>query len=129
MSSKIGGVDSSSQTAAIGAGRAVQRPQDAAAGGTQSSSTSSGGSEENVQITGAARQLASLEQAVRDAPAVNTARVEQISTALAQGTYTINSQHIADQLVQSDKELAHLGNQHQPETGRPETDSEADAAD
>ena len=122
MSSKIGGVDSSSQTAAIGAGRAVQRPQDAAAGGTQSSSTSSG-SEENVQITGAARQLASLEQAVRDAPVVNTARVEQISTAIAQGTYTINSQHIADQLVQSDKELAHLGSQHQPET-----DSEADAA-
>jgi negative regulator of flagellin synthesis FlgM len=127
VSSKIGGVDNS-QTAAIGAGRAVQRPQDAAAGGAQSSSTSSG-SEENVQITGAARQLASLEQAVRDAPAVNTARVEQISTALAQGTYTINSQHIADQLMQSDKELAHLGNQHQPETGRPETDSEADAAD
>jgi negative regulator of flagellin synthesis FlgM len=122
VSSKIGGVDSSSQTAAIGAGRAVQRPQDAAAGGTQSSSTSSG-SEENVQITGAARQLASLEQAVRDAPVVNTARVEQISTAIAQGTYTINSQHIADQLVQSDKELAHLGSQHQPET-----DSEADAA-
>jgi negative regulator of flagellin synthesis FlgM len=102
----------------------VQRPQDAAAGGTQSSSTSSGGSEENVQITGAARQLASLEQAVRDAPAVNTARVEQISTAIAQGTYTINSQHIADQLVQSDQELAHLGNQHLPET-----DPEADAAD
>ena len=51
VSSKIGGVDSSSQTAAIGAGRAVQRPQDAAAGGTQSSSNSSG-SDENVQITG-----------------------------------------------------------------------------
>jgi negative regulator of flagellin synthesis FlgM len=103
----------------------VQRPQDAATGGAQSSSTSSSsGSEENVQITGAARQLASLEQAVRDAPTVNTARVQQISTALAQGTYTINSQHIADQLVQSDKELAQLGNQHQPET-----DSEADAAD
>ena len=127
MSSKIGGVDSSSQTAAIGAGRAAQRPQDAAAGSTQSSSTSSG-SEESVQITGAARQLASPEQAVRDAPVVNTARVEQISTAIAQGTYTINSQHIADQLVQSDKELAHLGNQHQPEMARPETDSEADAA-
>ena len=122
MSSKIGGVDSSSQTAAIGAGRGVQRPQDAAAGGTQSSSTSSG-SDENVQITGAARQLASLEQAVRDTPEVNTTRVAQISSAIAQGTYTINSQHIADQLVQSDKELAHLGSQHQPET-----DSEADAA-
>jgi negative regulator of flagellin synthesis FlgM len=99
----------------------VQRPQDAAAGGAQSSSTSSG-SDENVQITGVARQLATLEQAVRDAPVVNTARVAQISSALAQGTYKVDSQHIADQLVQSDKELAHLGNQHQSET-----DSDADA--
>jgi len=124
VSSKIGGVDSSSQTAPIGAGRPVQRPQDAATGATgstQSSSTSSGG-DENVQITGAARQLATLEQAVRDAPEVNTARVAQLSSAIEQGTYTINSQHIADQLVQSDKELAHLGNQHQAET-----DPDADA--
>ena len=114
MSSKIGGVDSS-QTAAIGAGRAVQRPQDAAAGGTQSSSTSSG-ADENVQITGAARQLASLEQAVRDAPDVNTVRVAQISSALEQGTYKVDSQQIADRLVQSDKELANLGNQHLSDT-------------
>jgi negative regulator of flagellin synthesis FlgM len=115
VSSKIGGVDGSSSTAAIGAGRAVQRPQDAATGGAQSSDAS-GGNEENVQITGAARQLASLEQAVRDAPVVNTARVAQISSAIEQGTYTVNAQNIADKLMQAEKELAHLGNQHQPES-------------
>ena len=115
MSSKIGGVDSSSQTAPIGAGRAMQRPQDAATGGTQSSSTSSA-SDESVQITGAARQLATLEQAVRDAPDVNTARVAQISSALEQGTYKVDSQQIADRLLQSDKELANLGNQHLSDT-------------
>ena len=122
MSSKIGGVDSSSQAAALGAGRAAQRPQGAPTGGTQSSSTSSG-SDESVQITGTARQLASLEQAVRDTPEVNTAKVAQISTAIAQGTYTINSQHIADQLVQSDKDLAHLGNQQQTDA-EPEADAD-----
>ncbi len=115
MSSKIGGFDGSSQTAAIGAGRAAQRPQDAAAGGAQSSNASSGGDQESVQITGAARQLASLEQAVRDAPEVNTTRVAQISNSIEQGTYTVNAQNIADKLVQMDRELAHLGNQHQPE--------------
>ncbi len=114
MSSKIGGVDGSSPTAAIGAGRAVQRPPDAATGGAQSSGASSG-NEESVQITGAARQLATLEQAVHDTPEVNTARVAQLSSAIEQGTYSVNSQHIADQLVQMDKELSHLGNQHQPE--------------
>jgi negative regulator of flagellin synthesis FlgM len=122
VSSKIGGVDSSSQTAPIGAGRAMQRPQDAAAGGTQNSSTSSG-ADENVQITGAARQLASLEQAVRGAPDVNTARVAQISSALEQGTYKVDSQQIADRLVQSDKELANLGNQRLSDT---DPDSDAD---
>ena len=122
MSSKIGGVDGTSSTTAIGAGRAVQRPQDAATGGAQSSE-SSGGSEENVQITGAARQLATLEQAVRDAPAVNSTRVAQISSALEQGTYSVNSQHIADQLVQTEKELAHLGNPHPSET---ESDTDAE---
>jgi negative regulator of flagellin synthesis FlgM len=121
VSSKIGGVDGSSQTAAIGAGRTVQRPQDAAAGGAQSSDASSENAE-NVQITGVARQLATLEQAVRDVPEVNTARVAQISGAIEQGSYTVNSRHIADRLVQVEKELAHLGNPHQPET-----DSEAEA--
>jgi negative regulator of flagellin synthesis FlgM len=121
VSSKIGGVDGSSSTAAIGAGRAVQRPQDAAAGGAQSSDAS-GGNEEDVQITGAARQLSTLEQAVRDVPAVNSTRVAQISSSIEQGTYSVNSKHIADQLVQMEKELPHLGSQQQSDT-----DSDADA--
>jgi negative regulator of flagellin synthesis FlgM len=123
VSSKIGGVDGSSSTAAIGAGRAVQRPKDAATGGAQSSDASSSDGGENVQITGAARQLAALEQAVRDTPEVNTARVAQLSSAIEQGTYSVNSQHIADQLVQMDNELSHLGNQHQPEA---DSDASAD---
>ena len=119
MSSKIGGVDGSSPTAAIGAGRAVQRPQDAAAGGAQSSD-GSGGSGENVQITGAARQLATLEQAVRDLPVVNENRVAQLSSAIEQGTYSVNSQHVADKLMQMEKELGRLPGQTDP-------DSEAEA--
>jgi negative regulator of flagellin synthesis FlgM len=105
VSSKIGGVDGNSPSTAIGAGRAVQRPQDAATGGTQNNSPGSGGS--NVQITGTARQLVSLEKAVRDLPAVNEARVAQISNAIEQGTYTVDAKHIASQLIQMEKALAH----------------------
>jgi negative regulator of flagellin synthesis FlgM len=123
VSSKVGGVAGGNSTPAIGAGRAAQPPKDAAAGGAQSSGASSSEGGDNVQITGAARQLATLEQAVRDTPEINTARVTQISNALAQGTYSVNSQHIADQLVQMDKELSHLGNQHQPEA---DSDASAD---
>lgn len=120
MASKIGGYDSSSATSAISAGRAVQRPQDAAAGGTQSSGTSAGNSSESVQITGVARQLSSLEQAIRDLPAVNDAKVAQLSNAIEQGTYSVNSQHIADRLIQTERELNRVPNGS-------DTDSDADA--
>ena len=127
MSSKIGGFDGNSPSTAIGAGRAVQRPQDAATGGTQNSQGSGGGS--NVQITGAARQLASLEQAVRDLPAVNDARVAQISNAIEQGTYTVDARHIANQLMKMEKALAHgsSGPEDLPNGSRPEADPEPDA--
>jgi len=104
VSSKIGGVDGNSPSTAIGAGRAVQRPQDAATGGTQNSSSSGGSS---VQITGTARQMAALEQAVRDLPAVNDTKVAQISAAIEQGTYKVDARDIANKLVQMEKALAH----------------------
>jgi negative regulator of flagellin synthesis FlgM len=107
VASKIGEVDGSSPSTAIGAGRAVQRPQDAATGGAQSSN---GRGSENVEITGTARQLATLEKAVRDLPAVNDARVAQLSNAIEQGTYSVNSRHIAAQLLQMEKALKDLPN-------------------
>ena len=122
MSSKIGGVSGNGQAPAIGAGRAMQRPQDAATGGAQNSADT-GGNTENVQITGTARQLVNLEQAVRDLPAVNDSKVAQISSAIAQGTYTVNSRHIADQLVQMDKELGRLPNSNSTDA-EPEAEAE-----
>lgn len=117
MSDKVGGIDGSSSSTAIGAGRAVQRPQDAATGNAQNSSGSGG---ENVQITGTARQLAGLEQAIRDLPAVNDARVAQISNSIEQGTYSVNSRQIANQLIQMEKALEDL-------TGRSGADQDSDA--
>jgi len=127
VSSKIGGVDGNSPSTAVGAGRAVQRPQDAATGGAQISQGSGGGS--SVQITGAARQLASLEQAVRDLPAVDDARVAQISNAIEQGSYTVDARHIANQLIQIEKALSHgsSGLDNLSQDSRPDTDPEPDA--
>ena len=105
MSSKISGIDGA-QIASVGPGRPVQRSQDAASGGA-SANTSSDGSE-NVQITGTARQLADLEQKIRDLPAVNAERVSQLRTAIEQGTYTVRPQHIADQLMSIEQALSKL---------------------
>ena len=121
MASKIGGYDSSNAASAIGAGRAVQRPQDAAAGSSQGAGNSAAGGGESVEITGIARQLSALEQAVRDLPAVNDARVAQLSNAIEQGSYSVNSQHIADRLIQTERELSRI-----PDGGDGEAESDAD---
>jgi negative regulator of flagellin synthesis FlgM len=105
VSSKISGIDSA-QIASVGAGRPVQRSQDAVSGGA-SADTSNDGSQ-NVQITGTARQLADLEQKIRDLPAVNEERVSQLRAAIEQGTYTVRPQHIADHLMSLERALGSL---------------------
>jgi len=106
VSSKISGIDGT-QIPSVGAGRPVQRSQDAVSGGA-SADTSKDGSQQNVQITGTARQLAELEQKVRDLPAVNAERVSQLRAAIEQGTYTVRPQHIADQLMSLERDLGKL---------------------
>ncbi len=116
MSNKISGIDgapSLSQTSSVGAGRAVQRPQDAVSGGTTADTSKD--PSRDVQITGTARQLADLDQKVRSLPDVNAERVSRLSAAIEQGTYQVRPQHIADQLMSLERTLGSL----------PNTDSEA----
>jgi negative regulator of flagellin synthesis FlgM len=105
VSSKISGIDGA-QIPSVGAGRPIQRSQDAVSGGANSDVSKDGS--ENVQITGTARHLADLEQKVRDLPAVNAERVSQLQTAIEQGTYTVRPQHIADQLMSLERALSKL---------------------
>jgi negative regulator of flagellin synthesis FlgM len=105
VASKISGIDGA-QISSVGAGRPVQRPQDAVGGGPSAGTTDTGS--QDVQITGAARQLAALEQKLRDLPAVNEERVAQLSAAIEQGTYTVRPQHIADQLMSLERALGNL---------------------
>lgn len=104
MATKISGVDGV-QIAPVGAGRAVQRPKDAATGDAQGVSDADSG---DVQITGTARTLASLEQALRELPALNESRIARLRSAIEQGTYTIRPDHIADQLMQLEQVLGQL---------------------
>jgi negative regulator of flagellin synthesis FlgM len=113
VSSKISGIDGA-QIASVGAGRPVQRSQDAVSGGA-SADTSNDGSQ-NVQITGTARQLADLEQKVRDLPAINEERVSQLRVAIEQGTYTVRPQHVADQLLSLERALGKLPGADEPGT-------------
>ena len=105
MSGKINGVEVGRRTS-IGAGRPVQRPQDAVSGPTAAVNAPADTSE--VQITGAASQLAALEQAIRDLPAVDETRVTALRTAIDQGSYQVVPQKIADSLMQLEQAFGGL---------------------
>lgn len=107
MSSKISSVDT--RTGAVGAGRPVERVLETGSGAQQQGTTDSA----DVYITGTARQLADLEQAVQNMPAIDEAKVSAVRTALEQGTYEIDPRRIADQLVQIEQALAPLGESEQ----------------
>jgi negative regulator of flagellin synthesis FlgM len=86
---------------------AVTPARDVVAGGSNAAQPAESG---QVQISDTATQLASLEQALRDSPAVDAARVAQLRSAIEQGTYTVNSDQVATGLIQMERTLARLGN-------------------
>jgi negative regulator of flagellin synthesis FlgM len=107
VSNRINGLNS--RPTSLGSGGSVARTRDATTGGSSSSASSTpseGGAD--VHITDSASKLASLEQAVRDMPAVDEARVAQLRTAIEQGRYTVQPQHVADQLLHMEQSLSTL---------------------
>ena len=107
MSNKINDL-----TTNVTAGRAsaVVPTRDVVTGGGNAAPAPAPG---EVHITDTAAQLASLEQSLRDAPAVDSARVAQLQSAIEQGRYTVNSEHVATQLMQMERALAGLGKKGQ----------------
>lgn len=103
MSQKIDGVEL--RPVRVSAGSPVRRSADGTADRSSGGGESAGG---DVQITSAARHLASLEQAILDLPAVDPARVEKVQQRLASGRYEVDPQRVADGLARMDRELARL---------------------
>jgi flagellar biosynthesis anti-sigma factor FlgM len=63
---------------------------------------------DEVRITGAASQLASLGERLNALPAIDSSLVERVSQALATGTYRISAAAIAGGLLQSEHALAQI---------------------
>jgi negative regulator of flagellin synthesis FlgM len=102
VSTKIGDFDS--RPVQVSTGRAVKRSGDSGSSATSSDSVAKG----DTQITQSAKALAELEQTLQALPAVNDARVSDVSNRLANGSYEINAERIADKLLRSDQELGRL---------------------
>ena len=79
---------------------------------SQSSATNTTPSAEvsqKVRISDTAAKLASIGSTLSAQPAIDQAKVAQISKALADGTYSISADKIANGLIQSDQALAQIG--------------------
>jgi negative regulator of flagellin synthesis FlgM len=103
VSNRIKGLDGGS----IGPGNSnpiekirVSKPVNPA--GTEASATSEA---DSVHITGAARSLAALSQAIQDTPDVDTTRVAAAQQAIDAGQYTVNPERIAARLLQLEQDL------------------------
>ena len=106
MTSKIGSGGVDNRPTQVGSDRAVKRANnsvDSAAAGAKTAAPQEG---QGVRITDSARQLAALEQAIRDLPDIDDARVAQVRAAIADGTYQVSPDRIADKLLRMESELA-----------------------
>ncbi len=91
---KISGkVDEASSSAKL-------EPNQTAAGPANAPRTSS---DETVNLTSSAKLLEQLEKTLESLPVVNSERVAEIKTAIANGDYEIDSAAIADAMVRLDR--------------------------
>lgn len=63
------------------------------------------GANDTVTLTDTARQLNQVEQRIQEMPVVDTQRVEQAKRAIADGSFAVNPERIADQLINLEQGL------------------------
>lgn len=84
---------SNQTSAAVGKRDVADRPT------ADTQSTSAPATESQVKLSDQAQQLQAIEERLRDLPEVDSARVEQIKQAIADGSYQVDSNRIADKLI------------------------------
>ena len=70
--------------------------------------TPTGGEQTEVSLSPLAAQLKELETQLAALPVVDRARVDSIKEAIASGQYAINTDNIAEGLLDSVKEMLHV---------------------
>ncbi len=91
-----------------GASLGASRTAGPAAPASSSAPATAAGAAGDVHITDTASFLASLEPALREAPAVDAAKVAAIRTAMEGGHYSVRPEHIGTQLLHIERALGQL---------------------
>jgi negative regulator of flagellin synthesis FlgM len=86
--------------------RRTDAPKSSTAGSSsESSAASSSSSGDTVNLTRSGLLMSKLEELVHSLPVVDADRVRAIKDALASGTYEIDDQAVADNMIRFDREL------------------------
>ncbi len=103
MAVNLNGIDLGGSTAAGSA-----RKASSSHGNTAGSPDAANPPQGEVSITSTASLLAQLQRSLSGKPAIDQARVDAISKALADGKYTVNPDKIARGLSQAERTLGSL---------------------
>ncbi len=79
---------------------------DKAEGNTAGSAAAASSTADQVTLTGSARAMQKLSEAVANTPVVNTDKVADVKQSIQKGTYTIDAGSIADKLLQFESGLS-----------------------
>lgn len=90
-----------SSSATTSGGNKLSRPE-ATAQTSSANDKAASGSSDSVSLSSQAQALGKLEQAVQQAPDVDTAKVDRIKQAIANGDYQANSEAIAERMLSQD---------------------------
>ena len=94
-------VSSESKPVRVASAGAVHKRLEQSAG--KAGSSAAPGSD--VHLTGASRNLAAIEQALQEMPAVDELRVSAVRQRLSSGDYKIDPQRVADRLLSLERDL------------------------
>ena len=72
---------------------------------TESSSTSQATSEDTVSLSAQSQQVSGLQQELKNAPAIDRAKVESIKQEIANGNYPLDPEKIAKNLINLEQSL------------------------
>jgi negative regulator of flagellin synthesis FlgM len=74
-------------------------------GETAETSASAAQAGDQLTLTSSARSLQKIEDAIAQAPVVNSSKVAAVKQAISSGTYQVNSSSVADKLLQFESGL------------------------
>ncbi len=93
-------IDSSAGKNVAATAAAEPRPRSSALPGAQVASSS-----EKVELSSMSASLQKAEQAIAETPVVDSKRVAEIKQAIADGRFKINTERIADGLINSVRDM------------------------